>query len=81
MTTNHIKKIDPALIRPGRIDFAHEFQKADLDTCESIISLAYDIQELDLGLPKYIDGKYSPAELIQLCVKYKHSFKKLMDNI
>ena len=81
VTTNHIKKIDPALIRPGRIDFAHEFQKADLDTCESIISLAYDIQDLYLELPKYIDGKYSPAELIQLCVKYKHSFRELLDNI
>ena len=81
MTTNYPDRLDSAFIRPGRIDWVHEFQNADLETCESIIGLAFGIEELDLGLPKEIDGKYSPAEIHQLCIKYNHSFKEFMDNI
>ena len=28
MTTNHIEKLDPALIRPGRVDVIHEIGDA-----------------------------------------------------
>lgn len=31
MTTNHIEKLDPALIRPGRIDVKIEFKNANLE--------------------------------------------------
>lgn len=36
MTTNHIDKLDPALIRPGRIDRRLEFRGADLDQIERL---------------------------------------------
>lgn len=31
MTANHIKRLDPALVRPGRADMKVEFQLADND--------------------------------------------------
>ena len=29
MTTNHVEKLDPALIRPGRVDSSLEFKKCE----------------------------------------------------
>ncbi|CAG8321107.1 unnamed protein product [Penicillium salamii] len=36
MTTNHIEKLDKALIRPGRVDMRVEFPLADRDTIKEI---------------------------------------------
>ena len=71
-TTNHINKIDPALIRPGRMDIHIELQK-----CSKIITLQllehfYEI-DYDILFEKYsskiVEYKYSPAEINQICFK------------
>ncbi|KAK2613005.1 hypothetical protein QQS21_000934 [Conoideocrella luteorostrata] len=41
MTTNHIEKLDKALIRPGRIDMAIHFGLADSDMAGSIFRAIY----------------------------------------
>ena len=38
MTTNHIDKIDPAIVRPGRIDINLEFKPANKKIIEEILS-------------------------------------------
>ena len=41
MTTNHLKKLDSALIRPGRVDMTVEFGRADGDIAASIFTAIY----------------------------------------
>lgn len=41
MTTNHLEKLDSALIRPGRVDMTIEFGRADGDIAASIFTAIY----------------------------------------
>lgn len=41
MTTNHVEKLDKALIRPGRVDMIVKFDKADRDMTAAIFKAIY----------------------------------------
>lgn len=45
MTTNHVGKLDEALIRPGRVDFKVEFRLADRETAEQLFYFVLGHQE------------------------------------
>lgn len=49
MTTNHLDKLDSALIRPGRVDMAIEFGRADGDIAASIFTAIYTKLEGEEG--------------------------------
>ncbi|KAM5350630.1 hypothetical protein ACJ41O_007135 [Fusarium nematophilum] len=49
MTSNHTENIDPALLRPGRIDFSIKFGLATKGTAVKIFTQMYDIPEEDQG--------------------------------
>ncbi|AYV81698.1 MAG: putative AAA+ family ATPase [Harvfovirus sp.] len=68
-TTNHPEDIDPALIRPGRVDVKIEFKLCSCEISRSIIEF-YTGKKIpkEIVFPTY---KYSPAELIQLCIGEK----------
>ena len=75
-TTNHIDKIDPALIRPGRMDINIELKKANKKVTLEILSHFFEMSEQDIqeSYDEYIlDYMYSPAEIIQMCIKYKNN--------
>ena len=74
MTTNHLEKIDPALIRPGRFDFKCEFKKASREIIKEMLKLKYNLT--DISMLKYStdmnnikDYIMSPAQIQSICFK------------
>lgn len=65
MTTNHVEKLDPALIRPGRIDLNIKFKKASIKDIKEILNFYWkqDVPELDIIL----NEKISHANIINFC--------------
>ena len=68
ITTNHYTKLDPALIRPGRIDIALNLENASRNTIAEMHKHYYytDIDPTDLA--RIPDKFYSPAEVINFYV-------------
>ncbi|EED13296.1 BCS1-like ATPase, putative [Talaromyces stipitatus ATCC 10500] len=50
MTTNHIEKLDPALLRPGRVDLSIAFGYSDRDAIKNLFLAIY--APLDCEMPK-----------------------------
>ncbi|KAK0640905.1 BCS1 N terminal-domain-containing protein [Cercophora newfieldiana] len=63
MTTNHVEKLDKALIRPGRVDMIVKFDKADTEMTAAIFRAIFAPLEGDDAPVKRIDEKY--ADLAQ----------------
>lgn len=74
-TTNHIDHLDPALIRPGRIDFRMELKYADNDTFDEFLRFYY---KKGLPLGRTVNEKVSFASC-QLDVLSKLSFDRIVD--
>ncbi|XP_055388468.1 uncharacterized protein LOC129617050 [Condylostylus longicornis] len=75
MTTNHIENLDPALIRPGRIDINIEFVKCSRVIVKQIISHFYNRGIDDWELDEEVtDDQITPAELTQICRANKFEF-------
>jgi len=72
ISSNHYDKLDPALIRPGRIDITHELNNASHNTISDIhlhlFGTTIDKQKLKKIKPFF----YSPAELINIYISYKN---------
>ena len=84
-TTNHIKKLDDALIRPSRFDVKLELGKFIREEIEEMILKMFpNISQEDR---EYIKGKnirenyYTPVELINICTINRHSIRKIIDII
>ena len=78
MTTNHPEKLDPALIRPGRIDAIVKFEN-----CRR-----HEVVELVAGLAEYVipaarvrhlaDEKFTPAEVTRTIFEHMHDTEAMM---
>ena len=71
ITSNKYEQLDPALIRPGRIDITHQLTKASKQTIKEIYNHLFKT-ELDVNT-KLEEYKYSPAELFNIYVNNKTS--------
>lgn len=61
MTTNHIEKLDKALIRPGRVDMMVKFDRADRDMMEALFQSIFATLEGDgVCLPAAAKAKSDP---------------------
>ena len=71
-TTNHVKDLDPALIRPGRVDIMIEMTLATHEMIKEMYFGYFNIA-IDEGELKIInDNFYSPAEIQNI---YQSSFE------
>lgn len=67
MTTNHPEVLDPALIRPGRIDMSVEFKKCSSTISKEIVEFFF--KDIDYKVKEELpDYEYSPAEVVNFCV-------------
>jgi hypothetical protein len=63
MTTNHPDRLDPALVRPGRIDIQHEFGRMDREDVAELFKLWYGSTMPTTSLPS---GRWTQAELAKM---------------
>jgi hypothetical protein len=70
ITTNHYDKLDPALIRPGRIDMALNMGNASRNTIAEMYLHYYGAEMDPNDLALIPDLFYSPAEVINFYVSH-----------
>lgn len=63
-TTNHVKKLDPALIRDGRMDFNLQLEKMTKEDALDLIDHHFGKSDI-----KIEDRKYTAAQLTNMCIK------------
>ena len=84
MTTNHIDKLDDALIRPGRIDLKVNFERVNGEHIKHIITKYIPFVNFDKPSWNSIDFDYitiSPAELINILIKHKETEHNLIHEL
>jgi hypothetical protein len=74
ISSNHYNKLDPALIRPGRIDITHELSNTSHNTISEIYLHLFGNKIDKKMLSKVKENFYSPAELINIYVSNKNEF-------
>jgi len=84
ISSNHYNDLDPALIRPGRIDVTLELTYSSRKTIREMYNNFFneDIDESELN--KINDNFYTPAEIINIYMNVEHNkeyfLRKLQEN-
>ena len=85
LTTNYPEKIDSALLRPGRIDFIHEFKKSSKKVILDMLKFKFEISDIELESYEDIlnikDEVLSPATIQQICFKHENIEECIKDII
>ena len=71
ISSNHYNELDPALIRPGRIDITHELSNASHSVISDVYMHLFGSKINATKLKKINANFYSPAELINIYVSHK----------
>jgi len=81
ISSNHYYDLDPALIRPGRIDLTLELSYASHDIIREIYKHFFD-ESIDEELLKKInDNYYSPAEIINIYMNTDNNKEKFINRL
>lgn len=71
ISSNHYDKLDPALVRPGRIDIKLNMEKATRNTIREMFEFHYGKKINESKLKKIKDRHFSPAQIINTYVSNK----------
>lgn len=84
MTTNHPEKLDPALVRPGRVNFSLELGHMK---CDALVTLVQHIMQEELTPEQHVLAAeiaerkcLTPAMVEQSCAENK-SLDTLLENL
>merc|ERR1719244_2558778 len=79
MTTNHLEKLDPALIRPGRVDSSLEFKRCNKTAIRQFFESFFGKDEcLAVDMKNVKDGVWTPAEVAQICINNRQNIQLAM---
>ena len=93
-STNHVEKIDPAALRPGRIDIRIDFKRSSVSIVREIISHWYecydqhhsganyhsDFERLwDKNSSRFADEKLKPCDIVNVLQAYCRDIQKALD--
>jgi len=70
MTTNHRERLDPALIRPGRVDLQISFKYASRNVIESLFLNLYDVDVGDREALRIPGGFPSVDKILELAREF-----------
>lgn len=74
--TNHIEKLDPALIRPGRIDCVVELGLCTHQMIRDILENFYEKKIAKEVIEKIPENKYSPCKVYEVCFRNTENMKR-----
>jgi hypothetical protein len=84
ISSNHYGDLDPALVRPGRIDITLEMKNASRDIIAQMYERYYNKKINKIALKDINEDFYSPAEIINLYVLHKDDprafIQRLLEN-
>jgi len=73
ITSNFPDKLDPAFVRPGRIDVKIEFRNATCEFVLDMINKFYDTTKTMTDIPSALDSVFTPAEVMEsLCMHFRN---------
>jgi len=81
ISSNHYDKLDPALIRPGRIDITIHLDNVTHVIIQEMFTHYYGFKMDSAKLKKIKSGFYSPAEIINFYVMYKDDPDKFIERL
>ncbi len=81
VTSNHYNKLDPALVRPGRIDLTLEMSNVTHNIIKEVYQKWFNSPIDEIILSKIEDKFYSPAELINIYVSCNNDPTKFLDRL
>jgi chaperone BCS1 len=77
MTTNHPDRLDPALIRPGRVDKKVYFPNATEAQIAGMLNRFFPGKDIEALVANLVTKKPSMALMQELCIGYKDNFEAL----
>lgn len=83
MTTNHIERLDPALIRPGRCDIQIELKNATMSMVERLFLKFFPGEEKKANefAKKIPESKISMAKLQGHFLKYRNDVNQVLAHL
>ena len=81
ISSNHYQDLDPALIRPGRIDLTLELSYASREIIKEIYEHLFEEPLEKKNLENINDNFYSPAEIINIYMNEERNKEKFIDRL